>query len=174
MYCHMKKIWCRCHSDETVANTLSHNVTKRTGLSGFLLRMILSSTLFLSISAAICMIGVFPVKGAYATSTSKSSSSLPLPASLHGTTINKHQVWNVHQYAHLHYTCQYNDQNSNYVILRNALLQNITFNYIYSTNFVVTLFHLLLCLLFSTRIYFACSFRQYFRHNIQTVFQTVT
>ena len=115
MYWHMKKIWCRCHSDETEANNLSHEVKKKTSLSGFLLRMILTSSLFLSISASCLIFGVFPVKGAYATSTSRSSSSLPFPSSLHGTTINKHQVRNVHQYACLDYRQQINDHRSGYV-----------------------------------------------------------
>ena len=52
----------------------------------------LSSSTFFLFLIGIWVIGDFNVKGAYATSTSRSSSDLPYSLPLHGDKMNKHQV----------------------------------------------------------------------------------
>ena len=52
----------------------------------------LSSSTFFLFLIAISVIGDFNVKGAYATSTSRSSSDSPYSLPLHGDKMNKHQV----------------------------------------------------------------------------------
>ena len=68
----------------------SCSVKRKTSMSSPLSGIILASTLFFAVLAS-WMIGS-SVKGAYATSASRSSPSLPFSLPLRGDRINKHQV----------------------------------------------------------------------------------
>ena len=84
--CHMRKIWYRLYRIIMESSDQSCSARKKTTMSSPLS----SSTLFFLI--AIWVIGDFTVKGAYATSASRSSSDSPYSLPLHGDKMNKHQV----------------------------------------------------------------------------------
>ena len=86
MSCHLKRFfWYHGHDDHMYSANMKKSKYYR------LQRMIGTST-FIVILLTVWNDGCFSVKGAYAKSTPRPSSSFPYVLPLHGDEINKHQV----------------------------------------------------------------------------------
>ena len=110
MSCHFKRsLWYHGHDEHM------YSAKMKTSKYYHLQRMIATST-FIVLLLTVWNDGCFSVKGAYAKSTPRPSSSFPYVLPLHGDDINKHQVsrlrlfqWPLHlEYVETKYSHYYN------------------------------------------------------------------